>query len=75
MKKYKGSKESGVSAYEIGPDWIKVKFKDETVYTYSYTSAGRIHVETMKDLATKGEHLSTYINRYVRELYVKQKNP
>lgn len=69
MKKYKGSKESGVSAYEIGPDWIKVKFKDETVYTYNYKSAGRIHVETMKDLAQAGKHLATYINRYVRDQY------
>jgi hypothetical protein len=70
MKKYKGAKESGVSEYEIGPDWIRVQFKDGTVYTYSYESAGRIHVETMKDLAVSGKFLSTYISKYVRDNYV-----
>ena len=70
MKKYRGYKKSGVLAYEPGPDWIKVQFKDGTVYTYSYTSAGRIHVETMKELAQKGKYLATYINSYVRDQYV-----
>lgn len=67
MKKYKGSsRNSDVIAYESGPDWIKVKFKDDTVFTYSYKSAGRIHVETMKDLAQSGKYLSTYIHRYMK---------
>ena len=70
MKKYKGAKESGVSAYEIGVDWIRVQFKDGSIYTYNYESAGRIHVETMKDLAASGKFLSTYISKYVKDNYV-----
>ena len=70
MKKYKGiSENSGVSAYRSGIDRIDIKFQDGRLYTYSYRSAGRDHVEKMKDLAETGKGLTTYINKYVRELY------
>lgn len=71
MERYRNwSGTSGVAAYEIGPDFIKVKFRDTSrVYTYSYRRAGRIHVDTMKALAQRGSGLNKYINLHVRNLY------
>ena len=70
MRKYDGlSGNSGVASYESRRDRIIIKFQDGPVYTYSYRSAGSDHVEKMKDLAEKGRGLTTYINKYVRDLY------
>lgn len=73
MQKYmnKGG-DSGVEEYEIYEDCIKVKFKQNfKLYTYSYVSAGKEAVEIMKKLAESGEGLNEYINRYVKDKYVK----
>ena len=70
MEKYKDrSGSSGISAYEIGDDWIRVRFKPGTIYKYSYRSAGQDHVEQMKDLAQKGRGLASYISKYTRDLF------
>ena len=70
MKKYKGlSGDSGVIAYQLGDESIRVKFVDGAVYTYSYVSTGRVHIEQMKVLAESGRGLSTYISKYVRDKY------
>jgi hypothetical protein len=70
MKKYKNaSGNSGVSEYEIGYDWIKVRFTSGQFYKYSYNKAGRHHVEQMKILAQRGGGLTTYINKNVKDLY------
>jgi RNase P subunit RPR2 len=71
MKPYKNiSRESGVKAYEIMTDRIRVLFvRADEVYTYSYSKAGKRHVDKMKELAEKGKGLSTYISKYVRDLY------
>ena len=64
--------DSGVEAFEIGADYIVVKFyKTVQTYTYSYESAGVEAVEHMKELAIKGEGLNEYINRYAKYKYVK----
>ena len=61
---------SGISAYEIGNNFIKVKFSSTSrTFTYSYQKAGSIHVENMKELAQRGSGLNTYINRYVKNLF------
>lgn len=71
MERYRNTgRDSGVSAYEIGADYIKVKFSGTSrTYTYSYRKAGSSHVETMKGLARSGSGLNSYINRYVKNLY------
>jgi hypothetical protein len=70
MKRYgNASGNSGVVAYEIGADWIKIKFRSDDVYIYSYSGAGIKNIEEMKKLALEGKGLATYINKYVSELY------
>ncbi len=64
--------DSGVLSYEFGADFIDVQFKGTPkIYQYSYQSAGRENVETMKVLAKSGDGLNSYINKNARNLYVK----
>ena len=63
------SGKSGVIAYEIGGDFIKVKFRGGSIYTYTYKISGCIQVDTMKHLAESGEGLSTFISREVKKNY------
>lgn len=71
MERYRNSGgDSGVSSFEIGTDYITVKFSGSfRSYRYSYRKAGKNHVETMKRLAQSGSGLNSYINRYVKNLY------
>ena len=70
MKAYRGSKLSGVSGYELANDSIILKFtNDKFLYLYDYTTPGKIHVDKMKELATTGKGLSTYVNKNVRGNY------
>ena len=71
MERYRNSRgDSGISSYEIGNDYIIVKFSGTVrTYHYSYRKADQRHVETMKELARSGGGLNSYINRYVKNLY------
>ena len=70
MERYKNlAAKSGVFEYEIGQDFIKVKFIDGRVYTYNYSHPGKYHVENMKRLALSGRGLSTYISKNIRGNY------
>ena len=60
---------SGVEAYEIGQDFIKVQFSDGAVYMYTYASAGGGNIEQMKQLAANGQGLNSFINTVVRNGY------
>lgn len=60
---------SGVTAYEIGEDSIKVQFRDGALYLYDYQSAGRSNIEHMKELAMAGRGLNSFISRVVRKGY------
>lgn len=61
---------SGVLAYEILEDRIILLFKGTArTYSYSYSKAGRFHVDNMKKMAKAGHGLNSYVNRYVRFLY------
>ena len=63
---------SNVFCYEIGSDFIDVQFNGTAkIYKYTYHSAGKENVETMKKLAVDGCGLNSFINRNVRNLYVK----
>lgn len=63
--------DSGIYGYEIGIDYIKVQFKDNSIYVYTYSSAGKPHIETMKVLAKSGDGLNSYINKHVRKFYAR----
>ncbi|TRW25165.1 hypothetical protein FMM05_07615 [Flavobacterium zepuense] len=70
MKRYKNLEgHSGVTGYEITPDAIAVQFNNNAVYRYTYASAGKRVIEKMKQLATAGKGLSTYISRKVKEKF------
>lgn len=64
--------DSGVSGYETGPDFIRVQFRDGSVYLYTYTSAGSQNIEHMKRLAVAGDGLNSFINRHVRRGYARK---
>lgn len=60
MEVYKNHSVSGVTHYEIGSDYIDLKFKGKLkIYRY-YVS---YQVEAMKSFALAGRGLNTYINR------------
>jgi len=62
--------DSNVEAYEIGSDFIRVKFARTTkIYQYSYRRAGRENVEIMKELARNGDGLNSFIKKNVEKLY------
>lgn len=72
MEKYKNlGGDSGVAAFEIGSDYIKVRFTSGSVYTYSNQSAGTTHIAKMKQLAQSGHGLNSYIQTHVRNNYVR----
>ena len=63
---------SGVVAYESGSDFIRVQFSSGSVYLYTYESAGAENIEEMKELASKGEGLNSFINIAVRHYYARR---
>lgn len=63
------SRQSGVSAFQIGTDNLQVQFKDGSTYVYDYSSAGSKNVEQMKTLARNGRGLNSFINKYVKDRY------
>ncbi len=60
---------SGVAAYQIGSEFIRVQFSTGAIYQYTYESAGQNNIEEMKNLAKKGQGLNGYINRNVKYRY------
>lgn len=62
--------DSNVEAYEIGSNFIRVKFyRTAKIYQYSYERAGRENVEIMKKLARNGDGLNSFIKKNVEKLY------
>lgn len=60
---------SGVAGYKIWSNYIWVEFTTGSIYEYTYTSAGRDHIENMKSHAISGSGLNSYIMKYVRKNY------
>lgn len=70
MQPYKDlSGDSGIAAYEIGPESICIRFMDGGTYLYDASAPGRAHVARMQQLAQAGDGLNTYINQHVRDNY------
>jgi len=68
MERYR-NRASGVKAYQIGIDYILVKFDSFKTYKYSYNKAGQLKVEKMKMLAVRGKGLNSFINKYAKYSY------
>lgn len=64
--------DSGVHGFEIGNDYIRVQFNDNSVYLYTNSSAGSHNIEEMKRLAQYGEGLNAFINTTVRKNYTRK---
>lgn len=60
---------SGIDAYELGDDFIRIRFTSGAVYEYTNDSAGPAEIEHMKYLAVQGKGLNSYLNRAVHERY------
>lgn len=72
MERYANlSGKSGVAGFEITADSITVVFRDGSRYLYTVASAGRPNISTMHTLAQAGSGLNSFINKYVKMLYVK----
>jgi len=65
MESYKNlSGNSGISAYELGADHIKIQFKHSLkIYVYSIRHISSSKIEQMKALAVSGRGLGTFINQ------------
>ena len=61
--------DSGVAAYESGPEHIRVQFSTGAVYLYTYQSAGSSNIEQMKRLAESGQGLNSFIGTVVKKQY------
>ncbi|MGQ2982021.1 hypothetical protein [Flavobacterium sp.] len=73
MQRYRNLEgHSGVTAYEVRDDGIRVEFNHDTVYLYTYASAGKRVIDKMKKLAGAGKGLSTYISRTVKDKFEKR---
>jgi hypothetical protein len=69
------SNKSGIREFDIGDDFIDVRFVQHEPYRYTHESAGRDNVEQMKKLAVAGKGLGTFISQHpeVRHGYVKRR--
>jgi hypothetical protein len=63
---------SSVAGYESGPDFIRVQFSDGAIYLYTYASAGSSNIEHMKQLASNGQGLNSFISTTVRKAYARK---
>lgn len=64
---------AGVLEYEIGPDWIMLRFRDRPeLYLYNRDKPGIGKVLQMKRLALAGRGLTTFVNQHVRENYAQR---
>jgi hypothetical protein len=66
--------QSGVVAYEIRPYEVIIQFASGTCYTYTSASVGEANLNKMKQLARKGQGLSTFINKHLHDHFDKKRN-
>ncbi len=73
MQPYRNrSGDSGVLAFELGDDWIGVRFRSGKTYRYTAATPGADHVAEMKRRAFAGQGLATYINQVVGDRYAEK---
>jgi hypothetical protein len=60
---------SGVYAFQTTVDSITVQFNNGTAYLYTHAKPGFMQVEKMKQLATIGSRLNSYISTTIKKGY------
>lgn len=56
-------KNSNISGYEYGENWIRIYFKDNSEYEYSNDRCTQYMINQMKYLADQGDGLNAFINK------------
>lgn len=75
MERYRNlGGDSGVAAYEIAANSIKVQFNDGAVYLYTSQSTGAANLAELQRLAAAGRGLNSFIGRVVRKMYAAKLN-
>jgi hypothetical protein len=70
MKRYRNlDGNSGVTAYECGDGFIRIRFVNGDTYEYTDKTTGPEHVANMQKLARAGRGLATYVSRFVHDDY------
>ena len=73
MKRYRNlDGNSGVTAYECGDGFIRVRFVNRDTYEYTDEATGRQHIANMQKLARTGRGLATYVSRFVHDDYARK---
>lgn len=68
MKRYRNlDGNSGVTAFECGDGFIRVRFVNGETYEYTNEATGREHIANMQQLAKAGCGLATYVSRFVHD--------
>ncbi len=72
MKRYRNlDGHSGVTAYEVGDGFVRVRFVNGDIYEYTDAATGREHIQNMQLLAQAGCGLATYVSRFVHDAYAR----
>ena len=64
--------DSGIAGYECGNDFIRVFFKDDSIYLFNSRRPGFYPVEKMIKLAQRGEGLNAFINTTIGKKFAKK---
>ena len=67
MREYgKPNGKSGITAYEIGKDYMDIQFRNGKVYRYKKDNVGDLNFLNMVTAALIGCGLNSFINKFVR---------
>ena len=76
MRQFRNYKNLGgattVTKYEIAKDAMTIRFSDGTAYRWTNQSAGPENISKMKVLAQAGKGLGTFVEKTVKETYIKK---
>ena len=65
---------TGMRAFEIGADFVRIQYDRGGIYRYSEFAVGAAYFREMKRLALKGSYLNAFINQHpeIREAGVRE---
>lgn len=73
MQLYSENPRAGIHQYEIGEDFITVRWHSASYdYKFTYESAGKVAVDVMKKMAENKKGLSVYISTQVKDKFAEK---